>query len=226
MTLTTYSGLSQAIVAWCNRSPNDGAFVAQIPIFVELAEQMIFQDVSTLGNQLYVNSTFVTNQSFIAKPALWGRTLSLLYIADAQNTIVEVQRVTYEMGQQYRQQYNRAGPPLYYTDLSYNYIVLFPVPDKTYQIQLAYYGKIEPLTPANQTNWLSLNAPDLLFYACMSKAMDYLLNPTESQQFLALYKERAGTYMSYDLSRLLDRTADASTRLLSQSPHTLTGASS
>jgi len=212
MPLNSYDGLFDAILAWCNRRDTDTDFVLQIPTFITLAEQQIFLDVPTLGTQEYVTGNFTIGNSTYPKPALWGKTLTLSY-TDFGNTVHVIERISYEYGLQYNQNL-RIGPPMYYTDYSYNYIQMFPAPDKAYPFQLAYYSKVTPLTVNNQTNWITQNAPDLLFYLSMSKAQMYLKNFQDSQIWEDKYKDRAKVLNDYDLSRLLDRTADITTKTI------------
>lgn len=217
MTLNTYTGLKNSLLVWNQRSLNDQDFVSQIPTFIQLAEQVLFTDFPSLGDQFYVNGAFQAGIAITSKPALWGRTLSFFFL-DTDKKIHFLQRRSFEMSLLYRDNYETQGLPLYYSDYGFNYMEVSPVPDQVYDFQLAYYGKIYPLTPQNQTNWLTLNAYDLLFSVCMFWANIYLQNPTEIEKWGNLSDRRLSKYTGYDQSRLVDRYADASTRLLSSTP--------
>lgn len=223
MSINNYNGLEDAILAWCKRTLTDIEFVAQVPVFITLAEQQIFLDIPTLGNQLYVTGIFSETHPLYPKPALWGRTLTLecldsAVVDDLQAKTHVIQRVSYEVGIQYKKTFAQTGLPLYYTDFSYNFIEVFPAPDQAYPFQLAYYTQIPPLTVNNQTNWTTQNAPDMLFYLAMSKAQLYLQDFQSADAWEAKYKDRAKILNDYDQERLYDRTAEVTTKAIPFQP--------
>lgn len=211
MAITTYNDLVAVLIAWCNQSAQDAKFIAQIPNFIFLAEQQIFQDIPTLGNQDYLEATFTIANGIYPKPALWGRTLDISYINAGNLKVLE--RISYEYGLEYMQTL-AVGPPQYYTDYAYGYFQVFPSPDVEYPFQFVYYKEVPQLSLTNQSNWTSLNASDMLFDLAMSKANLYLKDYPAAEKWENLYKDRVKAYNDYDQSRLLDRSADITTKAI------------
>lgn len=206
--VTTYDGLVTAITEWCNR--NDPTFISNIPIFISLAEQEMFIDLSTLGNEIYSIGHFNAGNGTLPKPADWGRTLTFSYIDD-NGKIVVLQRSSYEMIRNYipKQSSNpTANLPRYYSDYGFNQFLISPTPLVAYKYEIAYFNKITPLSSQVQSNWNSMYAYDPLFYNCLDKAYRFLDNVQDAEIFKALYRERIELYNTYDKKRRYDRTAD------------------
>lgn len=208
MNLYSYDGLVKGITSWTKRSVDDTTFVANIDIFISLAEQQIFNDLSVLGNQQYGTGKLIAGNQIVSKPALWGKTLTLSFLDQDGKNIEIISRAAYEKSLQFGNPITKTGKPQYYTDFGFNYFILTPVPDFAYDFQLAYYTKLPPLTVQNQTNWLTQNGYDLLFYCSLAKAYLFLNNPDYSSLYQQLYSDRVNAYTTYDMKRLVDRFTD------------------
>ena len=88
------------------------------------------------------------------------------------------------------------GLPKYYamfggatglTDTTSGSILMAPTPDANYVIKI--YGNAMPATleSSNQTNYISLNFPQGLLYACLVEAFSFLKGP---QDMLTLYEQK------------------------------------
>jgi len=88
------------------------------------------------------------------------------------------------------------GLPKYYamfggatglSDTTSGSIVMAPTPDANYVIKI--YGNAMPATleSSNQTNYISLNFPQGLLYACLVEAFSFLKGP---QDMLTLYEQK------------------------------------
>jgi len=208
--VNTYTGLKIAIKEWANRT--DTVFINNIPLFISLAEQQFFIDCSTLGNENYITGTFNANSGIVNKPALWGRTLTFSYL-DATGSIQILQRASYEMIRSYipKQSSNPVSNiPRYYTDYGFNYFLVSPTPIGSYNFEICYFQKIQPLSDSNETSWITENAYDALFWSCMNKAMIFIDNIPDSEMYKALYQERVDSINAYNDNRLIDRTANIS----------------
>jgi len=206
--VNTYNGLVQAIQQWTNR--NDQVFIANIPLFISLAEQQFFIDCSTLGNEFYVTSLFSANNESFPKPVNWGETLTFSYIGPEGNIVV-LKRVSYEFIRTYSPANNISTNmpiPRYYSDYGYDYFIISPTPTVAYPVEIAYFGKIEPLTIVNQTNWITQNAYDALFWACLDKAYNFIDNSADATIYAGKYQERIKAIITYNKGRKYDRTVD------------------
>lgn len=106
------------------------------------------------------------------------------------------------------------GVPKYYAwsgDGTVNFIVA-PTPAVATTLEIGYTYRIAGLSSGNPTNWLSVNAADLLFYACMLEAMAFLkMTDVETQKFTALYERALQSFIVEDKQRRLTdsyRTGD------------------
>jgi hypothetical protein len=72
--------------------------------------------------------------------------------------------------------------PLYIAEEAGNFI-FGPYPDSGYTVKGTYYVGFTALSSSNTTNWLTTNAPDLLFYGCLSEAWDHLGDPERREYF-------------------------------------------
>ena len=66
------------------------------------------------------------------------------------------------------------GVPKYYANWKETTLIMAPTPDAQYQIQLSYIYTPDHLSATNTTTYLSDNVPDLLFYATMMQAYEFL----------------------------------------------------
>ncbi len=71
------------------------------------------------------------------------------------------------------------GLPKYYANWKETTLIMAPAPDKQYLVQLSYIYTPDALTSTNTTTYLSLNVPDLLFYAVMQQAYEFLKGPMD-----------------------------------------------
>ena len=94
--------------------------------------------------------------------------------------------------------------PLYYADYDYDHWLIAPTPDQDYAFETIYYERIEPLSSANQTNWLTRNAPNAVLYGTLLQAMPYLKND-QRQIFQQKYTEAMQVLKAEDMTRLADR---------------------
>ncbi len=211
--VNTYDGLIDAIRSWTNR--NDAIFISTIPLFISLAEQQFFIDCSTLGNESYVTGTFNATNESVPKPALWGQTLTFSYI-NSSGDIVVLKRSTYEFIRSLAPANNVipttataiSQQPQYYSDYGYNYFIVSPTPQAALTYEIAYFQKIQPLSPTNQTNWITQYAYDALFWACLDKAYRFLDNIPDADAYMAKYQDRIQAINDYNKGRKWDRTAD------------------
>ena len=155
---------------------------------IENAEFRIFRDIDSDNNRRYDTANLVTSDRFIGRPA------GLLVVRSAQ--IVDSKGSSEPDNRdflQYRDtsfmsEFNPTGEqgvPKYYSLWDEQKIVVAPIPDATYTIQLNYILKDAGLSSTNTTTYISLNFPNGLLYACLVEAYGFLKGP---QDLLQLYE--------------------------------------
>ena len=213
-TLTTFTGLSAEIPIWTNR--NDSVFIAEVPNFINLAQQRIFIDCPTMASQQYVQGTFTPNNNLVSVPALWGSNLTFEYSvpgANNTNNIVVLQYVPFELTQNFENQSGGVSTqgtlPRYYSNMGLNYLIVSPTPTEAYSFQIAYDTNNPQLMTSQQTNFITQQMYDVLFLATMYYAYCFLGNAVESQAYEQRYTARIQAYQQYNAGRKFDRTANA-----------------
>jgi hypothetical protein len=78
---------------------------------------------------------------------------------------------------------NAQGLPKYFSYWDEQNIVLAPIPDLTYTMQLNYTLKPAGLSASNTTTYLSQQFPSGLLYACLVEAYGFLKGPADMIQF-------------------------------------------
>jgi len=160
----TYNSLVEQITNYLNRT--DTSTINEIPKFIYQAEQKICRETKNIGLEQYVVSNFIPGTSVYPKPGRWRRNITLNYgTGGGQNNFRnQIYLRKYEYIRSYWPDSTILGPPLYYSDYAYTNFLVAPTPDQAYPFELAYLELPALLTAAQQTNWITNYAPDLLFY--------------------------------------------------------------
>ena len=169
------------------------------------AEYKIMRDVPIDAHRASTTGNLVTNQDFVNVPAgaLFVRGVQVYdstSVTTGANVWLEKKDVTFL--EEYVSANTSTGKPKYYamkggetgnTSSTSGAILLSPVPDSTYEYQIHYNAMPSRLEATdNETNYISLNFPNGLLYACLAEAFAYLKGPMDMLQLYdAKYKEEA-----------------------------------
>ena len=155
--------------------------------FILDAEYRILREVDSDNNREYVTATIIAGQSYVSTPLLTDQTL---IIREAQiipggaytgpNAVVEYRDTGFI--NEYNST-NAQGLPKYFSYWDEQTIVLAPIPDLTYTMQLNYILKPAGLSVSNTTTYLSNQFPTGLLYACLVEAYGFLKGPADMIQF-------------------------------------------
>lgn len=180
-----YSELSAAIQAYTENPSAD--FVAQIPVFVEQAEQRIYNTVQIANLRKNVTGVLSANNKYLSCPNDFLSAYSLAVIDGSGNyTFLQNKDVNF-----IRQVYpspTATGLPKYYAifgptttndpspvitdELSF---ILGPTPNSTYNVELHYYYYPESITVApDGRTWLGDNFDSALLYGSLVEAYTYM----------------------------------------------------
>lgn len=98
------------------------------------------------------------------------------------------------------------GVPKFYANWKETTIIMAPAPDAQYQVQLSYIYSPESLSATNTTTYLSDNVSDLLFYATMVQAYEFLKGPMDMYK---IYSDKYnGAIQSFALEQMGRRRRD------------------
>lgn len=203
----TYTTLVNQVLDYINRS--DADTVNEVPNFIYQAQQRICREAKNIGLEVYVTNAFVVGQSVYQKPAQWRRNLTLNYGAGTNNnTRTQIYLRSYEFIRDYWPDDTVTAPPLFYCDYGYSNFLVAPTPDFAYPFELAYLELPNPITPENQTNWLTNYAPDVLLYATLLEAVPFLQNYEQVPNWQQYYDRALASLNTEDDRRVVDRTTD------------------
>ena len=166
-----YTTLSLTIQQYVENT--ESSFVANIPTFVQLAEERIYNSVQLPAIRKNVTGNLTTGVKYLQLPTDWLATFSLAVIdpvTDAQEFLLN-KDVNY-----IRQAYpdpNDEGSPQHYAQFDANTLLLGPTPDENYAMELHYYYYPESIVTAG-TSWLGDNFETVLLYGALREAYIYM----------------------------------------------------
>jgi len=204
----TYSELFTLIQSFTDN--NESTFNTTIPDFVKNAEDRIFNLVQEDFFRKNQTGNLTTGNRFLTCPTDFILSFSLAVI-DSSNDYHFLEKKHPSFMQEYTPDITDTslrGLPLYYADFDKEYntsasagttIVVAPLPDADYSVELHYLYKPASLVSITTGTWLSQNARDALLYGSLIEAYTFmkgepdLLNTYETrfQQDIARLKNRA-----------------------------------
>jgi len=182
-----YTQLTDAI---CDYTQNfDTDFVSNIPVFVEQAEERIFNTVQFPPLRKNQFSLITANNKYVSLPNDFLSVFSLALVTGVTNANLDTGTYEYLLNKDVnfiRQAYpspNETGEPKYYalfgptilnsaitTELS---LILGPTPDAGYYVELHYFYYPESIVTAG-TSWLGDNYDPVLLYGSLVEANTFM----------------------------------------------------
>jgi hypothetical protein len=175
-----YSQLSTLIQDYCEST--EQSFVANIPTFVQLAEERIYNSVQIPAIRKNVTGTMTNTFPYFQLPSDWLSTFSLAVIDPITgeyeyllNKDVNYIRAAYPPP-------NSTGKPKYYAIWDDNTMILGPTPDQAYTAELHYYYYPASIVNVGNT-WLSDNFETVLLYGAIREGYTYLKGDPDLMQY-------------------------------------------
>jgi hypothetical protein len=186
-----YTELSNAIQAYTENTEAD--FVANIPVFVQQAEQRIYNSVQFPSIRKNVTGAMTTSNKYLQCPTDFLATYSLAVIkANGEYEYLLNKDVNF-----IRQAYplpTDTGLPKYYAlfgprsdnaaELTF---ILGPTPDAAYSSELHYYFYPPSISVAPFTSWLGDNFDTVLLYGSLVEAYTYMKGEVD---MMGLYNQK------------------------------------
>jgi hypothetical protein len=194
-----YTELSNAIQAYTENTEAD--FVAEIPVFVQQAEQRIYNSVQFPSIRKNVYGQVTANNKYLQCPTDFLAVYSIAIVTDVTGGDMNTGTYEYLLNKDVnfiRQAYptpNDTGLPKYYAlfgprsdnadELTF---ILGPTPDSAYYTELHYYFYPESITVATDgRTWLGDNFDTVLLYGSLVEAYTYMKG---EQDMMALYNTK------------------------------------
>ena len=195
-----YTQLTDAI---CDYTQNfDTDFVSNIPVFVQQAEERIFNTVQFPPLRKNQYSLITANNKYVSLPNDFLSVFSLALVTGVTNANLDTGTYEYLLNKDVnfiRQAYptpNDTGEPKYYalfgptilnsaitTELS---LILGPTPDAGYYVELHYFYYPPSIVTAG-TSWLGDNYDPVLLYGSLVEAITFMKGEAD---MVALYNSK------------------------------------
>jgi hypothetical protein len=191
-----YTELKAAIVAYTENQ--ETSFAAEIPVFVQQAEQRIYNSVQFPSIRKNVTSTIAINTKYLDCPLDFLAVYSMATIDPDGNYEYLLNKDVNFIRQAYPNPTTDTGAPKYYAlfgptvlsstitdELSF---IIGPTADKSYGVELHYYYYPESITVASDgQTWLGDNFDTVLLYGSLVEAYTYMKGETD---MMALYNQK------------------------------------
>jgi len=182
-----YTALSQAIIDYCNNT--ESSFVSNIPMFVQQAEQRIYNQIQFPSLRKNVTGNTTASNKYLACPADFLAPYSMAVIDDTGSYTYLLNKDVNYIREAYPtpadtglpQHYALFGPRS--TDPNELTFILGPTPDDVYSVELHYFYYPESITTAG-TSWLGDNFDSVLLYGSLVEAYTYMKG---EQDMMTLY---------------------------------------
>jgi len=184
-----YAELVQAITDYTENL--ETSFVAQIPNFVQQAEERIYRSVMIPELRKNVTASTSAGNQYLARPTDFLAVFSIAVVdGDGDYSYLLDKDVNF-----IREAYPRSstqGLPQYYGQfdgddtVSSGNFILGPTPDANYTVELHYYFD-PPSIVTTSTSWLGDNAEAALLYGALIEAYTYMKGEAD---ILSLYGQR------------------------------------
>jgi hypothetical protein len=185
-----YAQLSSAIQAYTENTESN--FVAEIPVFVNQAEQRIYNSVQFPSIRKNVTGSTSANNKYLGCPNDFLAVYSIAVI-DATGAYEYLLNKDVNFIRQAYPQPTDTAIPKYYAlfgsqtnDVNELTFILGPTPDATYGVELHYYYYPESIVTAS-TTWLGDNFDTVLLYGSLVEAYTYMKGEGDMMQ---LYNQK------------------------------------
>ena len=197
----TYDSLTQTVLQYLERS--DPAVVAFIPTAITMAEFEIAQNIKTLGQLEVADATMGIGNPVIAKPARWRKTVSMTVTTPTGKQPVFLRKLEYLNN--YWPNVTATDVPLFYADYDAEHWFIAPTPNAAYAFEALCYTRLAPLDGANQTNWLTQNAPNAMLFGTLKQTAPFLKDDARLAVWAGLFDAALAALKTEDQLRVGDR---------------------
>lgn len=166
-----YSQLSQSIQDYVQST--ETSFVANIPNFVQLAEERIYNSVQIPAIRKNSTATMTIGNKYMSLPSDWLSTYSLAVFNPTNNEYTYLLNKDVNYIRQAYPDADDTGRPEYYAIWDSDTMILGPAPDLAYTAELHYYYYPASIVDVG-TSWLGNNFETVLLYGSLREAYIYL----------------------------------------------------
>ena len=200
--MTTYTELVQQIRDY---TETDSAVLTDAICndFIEHAEIRIFKDVDLDCYKFVANGSTAANNRWVPLPGQNANEETprlsdfttvryvTLYLDSGSKKRYPLNKVDADFMNEYYDtpETGSASVPKYYGMWDQGTLVLAPTPNAIYKFEVGFTKLPTGLSSSNAENWVSVNAPRTLLYACLCEAFKFLKAPQNQQVYEQSYRE-------------------------------------
>lgn len=168
----TYGQLKQAILDYTEN--NETSFVANLPLFIRLAEERILKNVQLNLFQKNQFGNMTTGNQYLAAPSDFLAPFSLSIDVSGDKEFLLFKDLDFV--QSYTPNAATTGQPRYYAQFDVDNFIIAPTPNANYVVDIHYLYRPASLTAGSDsgTSWLSENAEITLLYGALIEAYTYM----------------------------------------------------
>lgn len=163
----------------------ESVFVSQIPTFVQLAEERIYNAVQIPAIRRNVTGNVTTGDKYLSLPTDYLATFSLAVVDSDGNQQFLLDKDVNFIRQAYPNPVD-SGLPKYYGQFAPYTFILGPTPDQNYQVELHQYYYPESIVTAG-TSWIGDNFETVLLYGSLREAVIFQKG---EQDMVAYYEQK------------------------------------
>jgi hypothetical protein len=178
-----YAQLVTAIENYTESS--ESVFLAQIPTFVQLAEERIYNAVQIPAIRRNVTGSVTTGDKYLSLPTDYLATFSLAVVDSDGNQQFLLDKDVNFIRQAYPNPAD-SGLPKYYGQFAPYTFILGPTPDQNYQVELHQYYYPASIVTAG-TSWIGDNFETVLLYGSLREAVIFQKG---EQDMVAYYEQK------------------------------------
>lgn len=161
---------------------------AVIDTFITLAENQILREIDLDVFKLEVAGQMTSGNKFLTAPSDILSHRYMMITSGTDQIFLDFRDTSFM--KEYWPNGASTGVPKYYSVWDQDTFYIAPTPNANFTVELGYIYRPAQLSSAVPTTWISTNAPEALFYACLIQAYLYTKGPDNMlQQFQAAYKQ-------------------------------------
>ena len=161
---------------------------AVINVFITFAENRILRDIDLDVFKLEVSGNLTASNKFLSAPSGILTHRYIMVTSGTEQIFLEFRDTSFM--KEYWPNGATTGIPKYYSVWDENTFYIAPTPSSALAVELGYIYRPPQLSSTNTTTWISTNAPEALFYACLIQAYSYTKGPPDMMAtFDASYKQ-------------------------------------
>lgn len=177
MSVSTYAELKTAIANWLERSN----LTSRIPEFIVIAESEIAKKLRCRYNEKRITADISKQYSDMPTNFLEMRNFQV-----NSDPLIVLKYKTPEQQDWLYPSTSLTDYPMMYTVIGTE-VEVKPVPNKTYEVEMAYWYRLTAFSGDTDTNDLLINHPEVYIYGACAAAMPFL--DKNSPDFLSLFEK-------------------------------------